>query len=106
MLIGKQWWPFVERIVRIDWDEPGVYELGDDTGTVVYIGSSEEVKKRLEEHLREPDSSCIRRNATQYRVEYTHEYETRERELYRLHVATFGKPPRCNNSKGASGNRG
>jgi excinuclease UvrABC nuclease subunit len=103
MSIRGQWWSFVESMVQIDRDEPGVYELGDVTGTVVYIGSSHEVRKRLLEHLSEAESACVRRNATQYRIEYTHERENRERELYRLQVATYSKPPRCNDSRRASG---
>jgi GIY-YIG catalytic domain len=106
MPIPTQWWSFDESMVRIDRDQPGVYELGDDTGTVVYIGSSQELGKRLAEHLREPESSCVRRNATQYRIEYTHECENRERELYKVHIATYGKPPRCNDSRKADGNWG
>jgi GIY-YIG catalytic domain len=103
MSIRGQWWSFVESMVQMDRDVPGVYELGDVVGTVVYIGSSQEVRKRLLEHLSEVESTCVRRNATQYRIEYTYECENRERELYKLHVATYGKPPRCNDSRKAHG---
>jgi len=98
MPIGSQWWSFVESLVNIDRDLPGVYELGDQNGIVIYIGSSDELKRRLTEHLNEEATTCIRQNATHYRIEYTADYENRERELYRVHVATYGKPPQCNDS--------
>lgn len=98
MPIRTQWWSFAESLVSIDRSAPGVYELGDENGTVVYIGSSDDLRRRLTEHLNEDPSTCVRQNATQYRIEYTAEYENRERELYRVHIATYGKAPKCNNS--------
>lgn len=98
MPIRTQWWSFAESLVSIDRSAPGVYELGDENGIVVYVGSSDDLKRRLSEHLNEDPSTCIRQNATKYRIEYTAEYENRERELYRVHIATYGKVPRCNNS--------
>jgi hypothetical protein len=47
MSIRGQWWSFVESMVQMDRYVPGVYELRDVAGTVVYIGSSHEVRKRL-----------------------------------------------------------
>lgn len=98
MPIRSQWWTFADSLVTIDRDEPGVYELGDDNGAVVYVGSANELRRRLMEHLNEAAYSCIRQNVTQYRIEYTAHYENRERELYRAHVAMHGKPPKCNDS--------
>ena len=98
MPIRTQWWSFVESVVSIDQNAPGVYELGNENGTVVYIGSSDDLKRRLTEHLNEEPFTCIRQNATRYRIEYTAEYENWERELHRVHIAAFGKAPKCNNS--------
>jgi len=51
MLIQAQWWSFVESLVNIDRSQPGVYELDDQNGIVVYIGSSDELRPRLTEAL-------------------------------------------------------
>jgi predicted GIY-YIG superfamily endonuclease len=97
--IETQWWSFVESVISIDRDHPGVYELGDKSGMVVYIGSSNELRRRLMEHLNEMAHTCIRQNTTRYRIEYTANYGKREQELYKSHVATYGKPPKCNDSR-------
>lgn len=47
MSIRGQWWSFVESMVQMDRYVPGVYELRDVAGTVVYIGSPHEVRKRF-----------------------------------------------------------
>ena len=106
MPIRAQWWSFVEGLIEVDRDDPGVYELADKDGAVIYIGSSNELRQRLKEHLNEAPYTCIRQKATHYRIEYTTNYTNRERELYKLHVATYGKPPRCNDSRRASGDWG
>jgi hypothetical protein len=102
MAIQAQWWSFVESVIEVDRDDPGVYELGDKDGNVVYIGSSNELRRRLKEHLNEALYSCIRQNTTHYRIEYTPNYKNRERELYAGYVRIYGKPPECNNSIPAS----
>jgi excinuclease UvrABC nuclease subunit len=103
MPIQAQWWSFVESVIEVDRDEPGVYELGDENGMVVYIGSSNELRRRLKEHLNEASDTCVRQNTTHYRIEYTANYKNRERELYDGHVRMHGKPPLCNDSR-PSGN--
>jgi GIY-YIG catalytic domain len=102
MPIQAQWWSFVESVIEVDRDDPGVYELGDKDGNVVYIGSSNELRRRLKEHLNEASYTCIRQNTTHYRIEYTPNFQNRERELYAGHVRIYGKPPECNNSRPAS----
>jgi excinuclease UvrABC nuclease subunit len=99
MPIQAQWWSFFESVIEVDRDDPGVYELGDKNGVVIYIGSSDELRRRLKEHLNEAPHTCIRQNTTHYRIEYTANYTSREQELYRYHLATYGKPPQCNNSR-------
>jgi len=96
MPISAQWWTFSETLINLDKDDPGVYELGDRSGIVVYVGSSEKLRRRLKEHLNEPSYTCIKQNTIQYRIEYTADYRKREQELYDAHVAIYGKPPKCN----------
>jgi len=85
-------------MVELEHDEPGVYELGDARGAVVYIGSSDQLRRRLKEHLGEAPFSCLRRHAMQYRVEHTATYAARERELLAQHQHLHGHAPLCNNS--------
>jgi excinuclease UvrABC nuclease subunit len=65
---------------------------------VIYIGSSNELRRRLKEHLNEASNTCIRQNTTHYRIEYTAAYKIREGELYEGYVRMHGKPPVCNDS--------
>lgn len=92
----SQWWAFSDTLVSLDRDEPGVYEFADTAGEIVYIGSSNQLKRRLKEHLGENTTSCIKRNAAKYRIEYTASYITRERELIASFRLVNGKLPRCN----------
>jgi predicted GIY-YIG superfamily endonuclease len=96
MPITAQWWTLSENIVQYEAEGAGVYELGSSTGLVVYIGSSNNLRRRLREHLSESATSCIKSNATQYRVEITSNYLSRERQLYDEFVRANGRPPRCN----------
>ena len=92
----SQWWSFTDGMVESDKEASGVYQFGDANETVVYVGSSDNLKRRLKEHLGESTTSCIKKNAKKYRLEYTTAYVTRERELYDEHVRVHGKPPMCN----------
>ncbi len=92
----SQWWAFRWGMVEYDHEKSGVYQFADATGTVVYIGGSDNVKRRLAQHLGEDTTTCIRRKAAKYRVEYTSHYRRREKELYDEFVRKYGKPPECN----------
>jgi len=96
MPINTQWWTFAGYMVDMDRDDPGVYELGNENDQVIYIGSSNELRRRLREHLNEPSGTCVKRHAKKYRIEYTWDYKTRERQLYDEHVRVYGRPPICN----------
>ena len=96
MPITNQWWTFSESVIQHDHDNPGVYELGDASKNVVYIGSSNEVRRRLREHLAAHAQSCIGNRTKFYRIEYTQNYVQRERELYDSHVRLHGQRPICN----------
>ena len=99
MPILDRWWIFAENIVGYEQDVPGVYELGDTNGMVVYVGSSNQLRRRLREHLGESMTSCIKKHVKQYRVEYTQTFVARERQLYDEHVRVHGKPPLCNSQR-------
>lgn len=92
----SQWWTFTEGMVESDRNEAGVYEFGTDSVSVVYIGSSNDIKRRLKEHLGENTTSCIKKNAKKYRIEHTSSYITRERELIAEFKRINGKLPQCN----------
>jgi predicted GIY-YIG superfamily endonuclease len=92
----SQWWSFTDSLVDYDRNEAAVYEFANGSGDVVYIGSSNDLKRRLKEHLGENTTSCIKQNAKQYRLEYTSYFATRERELIDEFIRTYGRLPRCN----------
>jgi len=102
MPLAGQWWLFRTNVIAFEKDLPGVYELGDADGTVVYIGSSNELRRRLQEHLDEDPRSCIQQRVHQYRVEYTTEYHARERDLYHACVVVHGRAPICNQIRAIS----
>ncbi|MGA8641760.1 GIY-YIG nuclease family protein [Candidatus Binatus sp.] len=91
-----QWWSFTDQLVDMDQNQAGVYEFGNSSNDVVYIGSTNDMKRRLKEHLGEGTTSCIKQNAKVYRIEYTSSYLTRERELIDEFIRTYGRLPRCN----------
>jgi GIY-YIG catalytic domain-containing protein len=95
MPIDGQWWVFGDVIIASERDVPGVYELGNAAGQVIYIGGSSKIRRRLREHWIDSTTSCVKRNTTQYRVEYRVDYLARERELYELHVKVHAAPPLC-----------
>jgi hypothetical protein len=92
----SQWWTFRESLVGYDHNYQAVYEFGDSSEMVIYIGSANELQLCLNRHLDEPADSCIKKNAKNYRYEYTADYLRREQQLYDEHVALYGHPPICN----------
>ena len=63
---------------------------------MIYVGSSDNLRRRLKEHVNEWENDCIKKNAAKYRLEYTSNYKAREKQLYDEHVRMYGKPPSCN----------
>lgn len=96
MSIQSQWLAFDVASVHKELDTPGVYELGDRIGMVIYIGGSQHLRGTLLKHLAEPDSSCIRLNAQLYRTEYDVDPAGRAKQLHDEHLHNYGEPPRCN----------
>ena len=89
------WWSFTEALVGKEYDEPGVYELGDESHKVIYIGSTSVVRIRMTEHQSGCGGSCTR-SASYYRVDYTSSYRSEERRRYDAYVRANGRQPRCN----------
>src|SRR5436309_15494738 len=50
-LTAATWWYFSRGTVESDRDDPGVYEMGNASDSVVYIGSAEALRRRLKEQL-------------------------------------------------------
>jgi predicted GIY-YIG superfamily endonuclease len=89
-------WSLNEGMTNSDREESGVYQLLNADGTVIYIGSADNLKKRMKEHVNEKDNDCIKKNAKSYRLEYCSNHKKREKELYDEQVRTFGRAPSCN----------
>jgi predicted GIY-YIG superfamily endonuclease len=96
MGITGQWWVFADAIIESEDDLPGVYELANAAGDVIYIGGSDDLRRRLKEHWNEPRTTCVKTHAARYRVEYRRDFLARERELYDEHMRIFGAAPLCN----------
>lgn len=92
------WWSFTKELVGTEYDESGVYELGDESRKVIYIGSSGVVRTRLTEHLSRREGSCTL-SASYYRVDYTSSYRSEERRRYDEYVRTHGHRPKCNDKR-------
>lgn len=96
MPINGQWWFLATQVAQYEQDQPGVYELADEGGNVIYVGSADKVRRRILEHVNETQNDCIKRDARRYRVEYCTNCRQREKQLYDEHVRMYRKPPRCN----------
>ena len=93
------WWSFTRDLVDTEYDESGVYELGDASREVIYIGSSGVVRTRLTEHLSGREGPCTK-SATYYRVDYTSNHRSEERRRYDEHVrSNYGFAPKCNDKR-------
>ena len=105
MPIINQWWTLNHDLVKYDREDSGAYEFGDSNGNIVYIGSSDNIQRRLTEHLVEPAGSCTKRYAARYRIEYTSDFARREQQLLEEFVARNGKAPRCNEEASGANTR-
>ena len=92
----SEWWTFSDGMVSSDRDDAGVYQFANAAGTIIYIGGSNAVRRRLKEHLSEDAKSCIKNNAAKYRIEYRSDYQAAERAYYDAFVRANGKKPQCN----------
>jgi len=78
----------------------GVYELGNADRVVVYVGRTDNLKRRLNEHLNNPTDPCIKRVKPSYFRYETCVWERqcceRERQLILQHQSAYRKLPECN----------
>ena len=94
-MVMSQWWSFTKANVATDNDNGAVYEFGDSIKNVVYIGSSGQLKTRLQQHLN-GDDTCINTNAKHYRFAYTASYKTEEKGRFAAFVKANSRMPLCN----------
>ena len=94
----SNWWNFSAKNVETEDEQGGVYEFGNSSKQVVYIGSTNDMKRRLQEHLSGSDS-CIARNASYYRVDYRTDYKAEERRRYDAYERTHRVSPLCNDRR-------
>ena len=73
--------------------QSGVYQLNSNTGTL-YHGQSNDLKRRLDEHLNS-DDSCIRK-ATKFVYQITDDPEGLEEQILKNYIEKYGKLPPCN----------
>lgn len=80
-------------------DKAGVYELGNENKTVIYIGqaSGGRLRERIGDHVNESVNECIKMYAVFFRYRTTRAYIEAERELFREYKERHsGKIPSCN----------
>jgi hypothetical protein len=90
------WWSFSKTTISADRNEGAVYEFGDFAGNVIYLGSTNALRRRLTEHLEEDPTSCINMNARHYRYDYRSDFAKEAQRLHDEFVRENGQPPHCN----------
>lgn len=76
----------------------GVYELSDFKYEVIYIGRTDNLNSRLQQHLSTSDA-CMK-DAKYFRYDETWNSERREKELLEEFRRKYGHLPRCNDRIG------
>ncbi len=79
-------------------ESEGVYELFDTGKNLIYIGRSDNLRRRLTEHLNTSDA-CIK-SASYFTYEVTSRSISREQELLAEYKRIHGKYPPCNDKLG------
>ncbi|MBU0667778.1 GIY-YIG nuclease family protein [Patescibacteria group bacterium] len=84
--------PFTRFSVMLTPNQPGLYALNDSGGRIIYIGGSDELQRRLTEHLPENEAQnlCIKRSAAQFQYLVSTNWQQEERRL----IETY--QPSCN----------
>ena len=72
----------------------GVYQLFDSGKNPIYIGRSDDLRRRLTEHLNTSDT-CIK-SASYFTYEVSSRSISREQELLEEYKRNHGRLPRCN----------
>lgn len=77
--------------------QEGVYELANGSYSIIYIGRSDDLNRRLREHLNTADP-CLKAAAF-FRFEVTWRSEAREQELLTEYIRLYGMLPPCNDRR-------
>ena len=78
-------------------DAAGVYELGNSSDAVVYIGLAPNLKKCIATHRSATGATSIGRNAAKFRTEETLSNISREKDLFQRYKHLHrGAIPTCN----------
>jgi len=85
--LAKKWTVFNRENVAREFDTYGVYELGDSSGFVVYVGEGR-VRQRLSDHLRTKESGEAKVHVRYYRCQYTGS-KSRAEQRERVEMASF-----------------
>ena len=94
--LDKPWLPVAEVEQTLK-GHLGVFELADQDGKVLYIGAAGgNSQYGLKGAVNDALSDLNLPSSTQFRVEITTSYYTRQRELLMAHVADFGVLPPLN----------
>ncbi len=89
----SDWLAFVPDEIKKVPDRKGVYQLGT-LDEVLYIGQSENLRRRLSEHFDSTDS-CVKKT-TIFRYYETPYPRSEEEELLKQYKSVHGRLPKCN----------
>jgi len=89
----SDWFPMSEQSLSSVPEQGGVYQLNTDAETL-YHGQSNNLKRRLGEHLNS-DDACIKR-ATKFVYQTTDDPEGLEEKILKRFKDENGKLPPCN----------
>ena len=96
LLSWSEWKALTKDNVEKVPEKSGVYRL-DTAKETLYIGKSDDLKRRLLEHLNS-DDPCIKK-ATIFKYLVTTSPERTEDDLLKEYQQTHGKLPECNEKK-------
>lgn len=75
-------------------ESEGAYQLFDAGRSLIYIGRSDNLRRRLNEHLNSSDTRI--RSASYFTYEVTSLSISREQQLLEEYQRSHGRLPRCN----------
>lgn len=79
----------------------GVYAFYDANGTLIYIGSSSDIRERFRHYWSTDfEEDPCKRDTKKYKREFTEDYEEKEKELLEQYEHEHGKLPKCNKKRG------
>lgn len=93
LLSWSEWKAFIRENIEKVPETSGVYQL-DTAKETLYIGKSDNLKRRLLEHL-DSDDSCIKKT-TVFKYMVTTSPERTEDTLLKDYKQSHGKLPECN----------